>query len=139
MLSECTSVIATFATLGFIIVLGLPAVLSYAWTMIRLREPKRIEILTDYSIRFISMFSGKKIFLTFFVLGLLFILSGLLCLFYYLYPEVLLIEIAIWMQIVAMTLAFCILCIIALKTHLVTPKEIRDVIDYADAIPVSKP
>lgn len=139
MSNEIITILATFSTVGFIIVLGLPAILSTAWTLIRLRKPKGIEILTDYSIRFMSMFSDKKIFLSFFGLGLVLIVTGLFCLSYYFFLEPIIIQLSFFLQITTMVISIILLSYIAVKTHFVSPEEILAVKDYAEAKPPEKP
>jgi len=121
-------VLATFSTIGFLVFFALPALMAVAWDLIR--RTTELERLSEFYIRFVCVFTGRRVFITFVILSIMSLISGLLCLLYYVAPIELFISFALLLEIITFATAIGAILCIYIATGRVSIDDIRKLAEY---------
>jgi hypothetical protein len=131
--SQSAEVLATFSTLGFVIFLALPALISVRWDS--LKGSRDITVLFDPIARFQGSFTSKRVYLSFVSLSLAFMGSGILLLFNFLLPSEIAIHVAVITQFVSLITASLLVIYIYAKANYVSVDDLAKAVQYATAKP----
>ena len=124
---DLLQVLATFSAIGFAITFAIPTLIA-AWEDIA-EKTRSHEVITKQQIRLVAVFTRPIFIMSFQSLSLIFITSGCLCLLYYLSSFALLVEVAVWLQLISMFGTIFLIILILMNTSVVGLKEIKRLLD----------
>lgn len=124
------STLVNFSTVGFIVLLGTATVIPIIYELTLLRQGESVKLLRRYPYRLISRLGQTWSIVTLMVTSLLFIITGLLSLTYFLFSNDILIKSALYLSIsiavILILYVFCILiCALPFQKH-----EVDQIMDY---------
>ena len=130
-------VLATFSAVGFAISFGLPAYLSSRWSILRETTPR--QRLIDFDVRFIGLFSDQKAVGFSLLLGISSILSGILVLIYQVTGLTMVVDLAVYIELLVMIGVIGLMAGIYIAASRVSREQIRKVLEYSEQPPNDKP
>jgi hypothetical protein len=122
--------IITFSTIGFAVLLGFPVIMALAWEYF-LRRP-RVELLTNFYLRLLSLFTYSEVIAIFLALSLMAVLSGLLCSIYFICPIEFLVYLALGLEIVTLGVATVFIVIALFYSFFVPINQVRKIMEYSE-------
>lgn len=125
---DMLQVLATFSAVGFAISFGIPALLSYRWSV--LRKATARDRLVEFDIRFIGMFSDPKVTGFSLFLGVFSLLSGVLILIYQVTGITIVVELVVWIELFVMIGVIALMVGAWAAAWRVSRKQILKVLEY---------
>ena len=132
--SAVLGIIATLSTLGFAINFGIATVAPTAWGIIS--GTRQLEVLTKPFFRIISRFASMRWVVTYFVLGIVYLVCAFLSVLYVLIPYPNFLTLSLYLLLFAILGSIIASILVIVKSWLLSTGELKKIMEYAD---VSRP